>query len=379
MSESIMYERIKIFVKRETVFVVSFLLAVFSAVFVRPGREYIGYIDFRTLALLFCLMAVVAGLQSIGAFSELGNILLKRVRDTRQLFLVLILLCFFSSMLITNDVALITFVPFSIFVCRAVKQEERLIRLIVLETIAANLGSMATPVGNPQNLYLYSVSGISSGAFFRAVLPYAGVAFILLFAAAFWEKKTPLSGQGIQESGGQDISWHSPRLYVYLGLFLLCIMVVIHLIPWPVALAAVLCWLCLKDRQLAGHVDYWLLFTFICFFIFIGNMKRIDAVSVLLRQMIEGHELLMGVLVSQVISNVPAAILLSGFTGNYGVILTAVDLGGLGTLIASLASLISFKFFVKDYGQKKGKYLAEFTVWNVGFLLILFAVALFLT
>lgn len=373
-----MKSKLKEFIKKETVLCISLLLAVISAFAVPPGRQYLTYPDYRTLALLFCLMAVVGGMQSIGVFTLLGQKLLSGTHGTRKLSFILVFLCFFSSMVITNDVALITFVPFTILVYRMVGMESRLIRLIVLETIAANLGSMATPVGNPQNLYLYSMSGITAADFFQAVLPYAALSMVLL-AAVLWREKDEVIR--IQVRMGEMAKERKPffiRLAVYLFLFLLCLLVVAHLLPWPAAFLTVLIWMAARDRAVLRGIDYYLLLTFLCFFVFIGNMKQIEAVSRFLSSLIHGHELLTGIAASQVISNVPAAILLSGFTDQYRTLLTAVNLGGLGTLIASLASLISFKFFTREYEAQKGKYLAQFTLWNVLFLAVLTAAAIVL-
>ena len=369
----------KEFIKKETVFCAAAVLAVVSAFLVPPSMEYFSYIDYKTLALLFCLMSVVAGLQSIGVFDRLGKLLLSKAGGTRTLGLLLVMACFFSSMLITNDVALITFVPFTILVYRMVGKEERLIKVIVLETIAANLGSMATPVGNPQNLYLYSVSGISAADFFASVLPYAGLAFVLLLAVLLLERnetieyREPESESGMEASSADTGKLQRGKLTAYLILFAVCLLVVAHLLPWQAALAVVLLWMITEDRKLFAEADYFLLLTFVCFFVFIGNMKHLESVSLFLEQLIQGHELLTGILASQVISNVPAAILLSGFTGEYQTLLTAVNLGGLGTLIASLASLISFKAYTREYGNKKGCYFTQFTLWNLAFLVVLAA------
>lgn len=380
--------------QKETVFCASAVLAVISAILVPPSVEYLSYIDYKTLALLFCLMSVVAGLQSIGVFNRLGSFLLTKARDTRILGILLVMVCFFSSMLITNDVALITFVPFTILVYRMVGKEEKLIKVIVLETIAANLGSMATPVGNPQNLYLYSVSGISAAEFFAAVLPYAGLSFVLLLAVLLFDKNDKIEYCGQNNgTGGNDVEGNAVeggraaaagaeiprgRFSAYLILFAVCLLVVAHVLSWGAALAMVLCWMLAADRKLFAQADYFLLLTFVCFFIFIGNMKQMEGISLFLQKLIQGHELLTGIIASQVISNVPAAILLSGFTGEFQTLLTAVNLGGLGTLIASLASLISFKAYTKEYGNKKGAYFLQFTVWNAAFLAVLTADAVLL-
>ena len=370
---------IKELMKKETVFCISFLLALVSSLAVTPDEAYLSYPDYRTLALLFCLMIIVAGFQSLGVFVLLGQFLLKRAGSLRNLPIIMVVLCFFSSMMITNDVTLITFVPFTLLVYQMIHREEQVLKLVVLETIAANLGSMATPIGNPQNLYLYSVSGITWMEFGRAVWPYAAVSLVMLLAVLAFGKDEPLSGEVMEEQkeGGEGKLWIS--LLPFLALFVLCLLVVFRVLSYVPVLVVVAAAIFLVNRQLFGKVDYFLLLTFLCFFVFIGNAKRIPEISGFLASLVGGRELLSGILTSQVISNVPAAILLSGFTDNFSVLLTAVNLGGLGTLIASLASLISFKFFAREYPGQKGKFLKVFTLWNLLFLAVLTVMACFLT
>lgn len=369
---------LKLILKNETVFCISFLLAVLSAFVINPDILYLTYPDYRTIALLFCLMIIVAGFQSLGIFRMLGHFLIMRAGSIRGLSLVMILLCFFSSMIITNDVTLITFVPFTILVLRMSGRVERVLKTVVLETIAANLGSMATPIGNPQNLYLYSVSNLTAGEFMQAVLPYAGLSLILLAAVVFLGKDEPLLDVSVEEKQEKErkagrLLW---RTAPFLFLLLLCLLVVFRILPYQPVLICVIVVILIIDRKLYLSVDYFLLLTFFCFFVFIGNMKRIPEVSEFLVSVVQGRELLTGILTSQVISNVPAAILLSGFCSDFSALLTGVNLGGLGTLIASLASLISFKFFAKEYPDKKGAFMKVFTIWNLLFLFVLTAEAL---
>ena len=361
--------------KNETVFCVSFLLAALSAFLVHPDAAYLAYPDYRTLALLFCLMILVAGLQSLGIFMMLGHFLLKKVHSIRGLSMVMVLLCFFSSMVITNDVTLITFVPFTILIFRMGGQVQRVLKLIVLETIAANLGSMATPIGNPQNLYLYSVSGLTTAEFAWATLPYAALSLLLLAAAIFTEREEPLLEVVMKERIEGSISGLLRSTLPFLGLLALCLLVVFRILPYQPVLICVMAVILLLKRNLYLSVDYFLLLTFLCFFIFIGNMKRIPEINTLLVSVVQGRELLTGILTSQIISNVPAAILLSGFSNDFSALLTGVNLGGLGTLIASLASLISFKFFSREYPDRTGTFLKEFTIWNLAFLIVLTAAA----
>ena len=369
----------KLFLKNETVLCVSFLLAVLSAFVIKPDMLYLTYPDYRTIALLFCLMIIVAGFQSLGIFGMLGRFLITRAGSIRGLSIVMILLCFFSSMVITNDVTLITFVPFTILVLRMSGRVERILKLVVLETIAANLGSMATPIGNPQNLYLYSISDLTAGEFMQAVLPYAGLSLILLVIVVFVGKDEPLLDVSVKDESGERAEKKAGRVLgqavPLLILLILCLLVVFRILPYQPVLICVILVILVINRKLYLSVDYFLLLTFLCFFVFIGNMKRIPQVSELLVSVVQGRELLIGILTSQIISNVPAAILLAGFSSDFSALLTGVNLGGLGTLIASLASLISFKFFAKEYPDKKGAFLKEFTIWNLLFLLVLAAEA----
>lgn len=391
-----MFTKVKDFFKKETVCCIAFLLAVISMCFVVPSKNYISYIDFRVLALLFCLMAVVRGFSSIGVFTRLGTMLLTHVHSLRMLSALFIFLCFFFSMLITNDVALITFVPFTILVLSMAEQKKFLIPVIVLETIAANLGSMLTPLGNPQNLYLYTISGLSIGAFVRIMLPYSFVsAILLLIFILFLPKDTVSTATAANTANSTNTVTASNTSNViceavktrknsrilfafYLILFLLCLLTVLHILPYQILFFLVLTGFLLLDYRVLKDVDYFLLLTFLCFFIFIGNMKQISLVHELISKLLVHHEVLMGIGASQIISNVPAAILLSGFTDDYSALLIGVNLGGLGTLIASLASLISFKFYTHSNGSDTRRFLGIFTLYNVIFLGVLFVLSLIL-
>ncbi len=359
------------FIKKEPVLSAAAVLAVLSMFFVAPSPEYLSYIDFRTLALLFSLMTVVAGLKEIGLFRYLGSSLLSGMHSTRQLALTLTALCFFSSMLITNDVSLITFVPFSVLILNMAGLPELMIPVIVLQTIAANLGSMATPIGNPQNLYLYSSFGLSAGELVGYMFPLTALSALLLIAAVFLLKnKTITLNSAAMES---DRCPEKSSLIFYLMLFLVCLGCVVRIYTWPVMFFIILAAVLIKDRTLFRRVDYFLLLTFVCFFIFIGNMERIPAISGLLTKLISGHEFPAGVLLSQCISNVPAAILLSGFTDAVRPLLFGVNVGGLGTLISSMASVISYRAYSEADGTGSGKYMAVFTSYNLVFLVILCA------
>ena len=333
-----------------------------------------GYVDFRTLAILFCLMSVMAGLQKSGVFRYVAQALLIRVGKAWQLALILVLLCFFSSMLVTNDVALITFVPFTLIVLNMAGTEVKarlLIPVVVLQTIAANLGSMLTPMGNPQNLYLYGKAGLSLGAFVLLMLPYGAIALAVIVIWTLAQAKTCPGAVRVSFGEKASLAGNGGRLTVYGVLFALDLLTVARIIPYGAALGVTVISLLLMDRSIFRRVDYSLLLTFVGFFIFIGNIGRLSAFSQMLQQVVSGHEVLAGVAASQVISNVPAALLLSGFTENLSALIIGVNLGGLGTLIASMASLISYKLIAREDSQIKGAYFRYFTVANICFLAIL--------
>ena len=381
------------FVKKETVLCIAGLLAVVSMFIIHPSADYFGYIDYRVLALLFCFMAVVAGFRSVGLFEWLIKKMLCYVKNARQLELVLVLGCFFASMWITNDVALLTFVPF-----------------------AANLGSMCTPIGNPQNLYLYSLSGSPVTAFLKLMFPVTAVSLGLLLVTslcipkreikvqaeraileqgaadrkaagrAISDRKAADRGLSDRKMSGAEVSDKEEmvrenakdekvRLCGYLTLFFLCILTVLHVLDYRMLLAIVIGVLFVLDRQLFTKPDYMLLITFVAFFILVGNIKNMDGFSAFLRTHVGGHELAASIFASQIISNVPAAVLLSGFTENINALILGTNIGGLGTLIASMASLISYKQYALTPQSEKGKYMLVFTGWNVVFLVILWIVA----
>lgn len=371
-----MKEKIILFIKKETVLMVAILLAIVSAFFVTPNRAYIDYIDWRVLGILLSLMIVMAGFQKNGIFDEIGKRLLVRTKNTAQLTGVLVFLCFFSSMLITNDVALITFVPFAVLTLRKCKQERLMVLVVVLQTIAANLGSMFTPIGNPQNLYLYQLSGMNLGEFLAYMLPYTAVSGLLLLITIFVlsARKQKISMADCSFETEKEPSDRKKNV-VYLILFLLCLLVVARLLPYHVVLAIVLVTVLVTDRMVLKNVDYCLLFTFIAFFIFTGNLGNLSAFKEALQKIVSGRELLVGILASQCISNVPAALLLSGFTEDIRGLLLGVNIGGLGTLIASMASLISYKIYAHNYNRTKGKYLIWFTLANLIFLVVLLLLA----
>ena len=462
------------------------VLAIISCFFVTPGREYLSYINWRTLILLFCLMAVVAGFAKAGVFRYISRKLSQRMKDTRRLSVGFMLLCFLLSMFVTNDVALVTVVPLTLLTMMGCSEKAK-IQTLVQETIAANLGSMLTPFGNPQNLYLTSYYGIGMGEFLRLMLPYTGVALVILLLQTLISPKEGLGGKareaGISERGASDAGVPEGRakgavipereareagipegrvkgagtpereareagipegrakgagtpereareagipegrvkeaeipegknreaaslyesgenltgkdemyeealrekllrskgrlvsILLYGILFIVSMFSVARILDYRILFGIILITILVYDRSDLRNVNYTLLLTFVSLFVLIGNLGAMTQIQAALTQMIEGRELLTAILSSQIISNVPAAVLLSGFTDQGKALIVGTDLGGLGTLIASMASIITFQLYSLESGAKKGKYFLTFTLWNVIDLVILGAVA----
>lgn len=360
--------------KIDIVLAVAWILAVISAFFVHPSVKYVNYIDFRSLGILWGLMVIIQGLSYHNIFEKIAQYLLEKVSKQWQLVMVLVFMCFLGSMLITNDVALITFVPFSIMILKSCNKEKIMIPVIVLQTIAANLGSMLTPIGNPQNLYMYGLTKMNFVSFVKILLPYSVVSTVLIIIAIFVftydreELDTSITDFEIGENSSKY------KIIMYSVLFLIAISSVLRMIPWYVFAAVVLLCVGFFERKILFKADYILLLTFVGFFIFTGNMGKLEIVRSLLESVLKSHEFVVGIVTSQFISNVPATLMLSGFAKNYRQLLIGVNVGGLGTLIASMASLISYKAYVKEYRQGGGEFIKIFTLFNVVFLIALVGV-----
>lgn len=355
------------FFKKEAVLCISGILAVISCFIVPPSEAYAGYIDLRVLILLFCLMLVVAGIRQTGAFTVICEALLKKFRSIKAIGLVLVLLSFFMSMLLTNDVTLVTIVPFTLLMFDKITGEKKAraeIVLLVLETAAANLGSMLTPMGNPQNLYLYSKFELSISEFFAIIFPYSALSLILLAGSVFvfLPKLSTEKPEGSSKIQGRI----RPVLYVLL--FAVNMLTILRILDDRILLVIVVAAVLISDRKLFLQADYSLLLTFVFFFVFVGNLGSVPALSESLQRILQGNEVWISVGLSQVISNVPAAILLSGLSDNANGLIIGTNLGGLGTLIASMASLITYKFYAGAKESSPKKYILVFTVFNVCYL-----------
>ena len=363
------------FIKKETVLFIAAVLAVVSMIFVAPDAQYISYIDFSVIGILFCLMTVVAGLMEIGVFSFISGKLLNKSQNVKFLTVILVNCVFFSSMFFTNDVALIAFVPMTIGIF-GILGSEKLIFIIVMETAAANIGSMMTPIGNPQNLYIYSFYGMNIADFLKIAAPAGIIGYVIIMGIMLFSKNRSI--EIVFKQGSPALDKNILFLLYYTGLFILCILTVLHVLDYRICVAAVLFSIVILNRKLLKKVDYGLLLTFVAFFIFAGNIERIGVVKTGISMFITGRTYVLSVLSCQIISNVPAAMMISRFTHDVKNLLLGVDIGGLGTPVASLASLISFKLYSKSKDAMPGKYLKVFTVYNISVLAALSAAVLVL-
>ena len=362
-----MLRKIKDFIAKETVLCIAALCAVLTMFLVPPDAQYLHYIDFRVLCLLLCLMAVVAGFKSVGAFQWLTYQLLSRIHSGRILSVTLTLLPFFCAMLVTNDVALLVFIPFTLGLLDQLGCQKQAVAVIVLQTSAANLGSMATPVGNPQNLYLYAAYNLGAAEFFAVVLPLTLVSLIALTAASFPVLPQQLTQQELKQ---EEIS-NVKNFAIYAGLVVLCLLTVFRIVNYPITTVIIVLALLVIDKKLLKEIDFMLLITFVCFFVVSENLGRVEAIRNFLQSLMSKSTLLTAVGTSPIISNVPAAVLLSSFTDQWQALLAGVNIGGLGTPIASLASLITLKLYMRSNNANVAKFMVVFTIANIIGLVIL--------
>ena len=354
------------FLKENAVLVIAIIAALLTSFIVPPDAKYLEYFDLKTLSCLFCVLAVVCALRNVKFFYTLARQIVRKFKNARIAILALVYITFIGSMLIANDMALLTFLPLGYFILSTTKKEKYLAFTFIMQNIAANLGGMLTPFGNPQNLYLYSKFNIPDGEFVRIMFPpfILAIALITLCCLIFVKKEA----LEIEES---DVKLPIGRVAIYLALFAVAIMMVFRFMPYQVGLIIIPLALIFLDKKALMQVDYGLLFTFVFFFIFAGNMGRIDVVRDFFSYLLNINTLVFSALSCQVISNVPSAILLSQFTDNYRELLLGVNIGGAGTLIASLASLITFKEYTKQDPDYVKQYVVKFSLFNFGFLITL--------
>lgn len=363
----------KEFVKKNTVMVIALFAAVITSFVVTPDKKYLSYFDFKTLTCLFCVLAVVCALKNINFFYTLAEKVVRLFKNIRLSVLALVYITFIGSMLIANDMALLTFLPLGYFVLSTTGKEKYMAFTFIMQNIAANLGGMLTPFGNPQNLYLYTKFEIPNMEFMGIMLfPFLISIALITICCIVFVKPEPLS------VNNEKVHLPIGKTILYLCLFTLAIAIVFRGIPYWIGLIIIPAVLFFADRRALAMVDYPLLFTFVFFFIFSGNMARIELIREFFSMLLDKSTLLFSVISCQFISNVPSAILLSQFTDNYRELIIGVNIGGVGTLISSLASLITFREYTEHNPGKTVGYIKEFSLFNFGFLIILTSLMLIL-
>ena len=357
---------IKAFVSSNAVLCIAAVLAIATSIIVPPDKAYLEYPDYGTLSCLFGTLAVICALKNIRFFTFLARKIVCMTGNLRSAVLSLIYITFIGSMIIANDMALLTFLPLGYFLLTSTHSEKYMARVFILQNIAANLGGMLTPFGNPQNLYLYSYFNIPTTEFMRImVLPFLLATAMITLCCLFFPK-SPLT-----LVDNEEIRLPAKRTVFYLAVFAISILMVFRIVPYLIGFIAIVAAILFTYKDALKMVDYGLLATFLCFFIFSGNLARIPEVNLMLSSLLEKNTLLVSALSCQVISNVPSAILLSHFTSDYASLLIGVNIGGAGTLIASLASLITFRTYTEYNPGKALRYVALFSLYNFAFLAIL--------
>lgn len=362
------------FLRKNTVFIIALLAAVVTAFFVPPDAQYLSYFDWKTLSCLFCTLAVICALRNIHFFTVVAHKIVGMTGNIRRAIIAIIMITFIGSMLIANDMALLTFLPLGYHVLASSGQKKHMVFTFIMQNIGANLGGMLTPFGNPQNLYLYNKFQIPTAKFMGIMaIPFAAAIFLILVCCLILIRPEP-----IRVENQEDDRLPVGRTVLYLLLFAFSIVIVFRLIPYYIGLIVIPAVLLFEDRKALRNVDYFLLLTFACFFVFSGNMAHIDGVNRVLSSLMAKNPLIVSILSCQVISNVPSAILLSGFTTEYRALLYGVNIGGTGTLIASLASLITFRQYTALEPAGTKRYLGVFTLLNFLFLAVMTGVCILL-
>jgi len=355
------------FFKQNYLPVTAWLLALLSVILVPVDSEYAAYFDWRTLISLFAVMLVVGAYKNIKIFTIAAKSLLKRIKSTRGLVLTLVFITYFFSVFIANDMALLTFLPLTLAVFARCDKPELVGFTMIMQTVAANLGGMIMPFGNPQSLFLYTFYNISVLDFVIIMLPPFLLSFVLIFFVCFFAVKR----EAVLPHDDPAPKLDRPRAIVYAVCGLAVVLAVFRLYDTYIACGVVAALLIIVDFKALGKVDWGLLFTFTAFFVFANNMARLPAVNSFVSSLLAGSVLLTGVLSCQFISNVPTAIFLSSFTSDYTQLLVAVNIGGVGTPVASLASLIALKSYGREFPHKMKGYILRFICINLSFIIVL--------
>ena len=359
--------------KQQMVLSIATVAMIITCIFVPIDSSYLMYFNWRTITTLFCTLAVVAAFSHIHVFEIISKNIVIKLKNLRNATLGLVFITFVGSMLLANDMALLTFLPLGYFVLNSTDNKQAMAFTFIMQNIAANLGGMVTPFGNPQNLYLYSYFKIDTMKFVQIMLPSFLAATVLIVVCCLFVKPTPLTLKN-----DEDYALDKKKTLIYSVLFIASILIVFRIVPYVLGTVVITIALLFLDKDSIKEVNYPLLATFCVFFVFSGNMARIPTVRAFFEYLLPKNTLLFGILSCQFISNVPSAVLLSHFTSDYASLLPAVNIGGCGTLIASLASLITFSEFKKHQPEKVKGYVVKFSLINFSFVIALYVLQTFI-
>lgn len=357
-------------IKKEPMLTVSVIAAIISLFITPPSKELLTAIDWHTLGTLFMMLTILEGFKKEHIFNPLLRLASKTgYLVTLSLFLVFSV--FFSSMFVTNDVSLIIFVPLTIILFRAARREQFILPLLAMENIAAVRGSLLMPFGSPQNLFIYSQSGMSAAAFIGIMFPIWIISlFLLIIFVAFPYRKNLKEKAHIEDADFTvpDSELNKKKQIAFLLLFIMVLTTIVTRTScWPIAVIIVAVLVAIIDYKILIKTDYVLLLTFLCFFVFSSSIASNETIAAFLHKIVSGHEYIVSILLSQFISNVPASIVLYPFSENVKALLYGLDSAGLCTLIGSLASVINYRIYVREYPKGGMKFIKYFTLISLLF------------
>lgn len=336
------------FFKTNFIFTISILAAIISCFFVLPDKEYLGYFDIDTLVCITLLLLVIAGFSNIQFFQKVARFLVKKFKNTRSIIMCLIFITYISALVNANDMSLLTFLPLAYIVLKYTNNLRYVAFTFIMQNIASNLGGMITPIGNPQNLYIYSYYDLTLLEFFKIMAMPTLLALILIITVCLFIKKIPL-----EFKDEETTKFSIPKAITYACLFIITILVVLGVLPWWIATIIIIITLLICDIKAFALVDYTIPLTFVAFFIFSGNLSRIPAIINVMESFINDYTFITAYISCQAISNVPTAVLLSKFTNNYAHLLVSVNVASLGIIFSSLSGVIALKEYIKVVKKEK--------------------------
>ncbi len=336
------------FFKNNIIFTIVVVIAAISCFFVPFDKGYLDYFEWNTLACIFLLLLIIAGFANIQFFEKVARIIVKRFKNTRSVIMCLIFVTYVSALINANDMSLLTFLPLAYIVLKYTNNQRYIAFTFIMQNIASNLGGMLVPTGNPQNLYIFSFYKMSLWEFLKIMALPTLMALVLIVIVCMFVKKEPLT-----YVDNTNNKLNVKKSIIYGVLYLITLLVVLRVIPWWIAMIVIVIAMAICDWKSFLMVDYTVPLTFVCFFIFSGNMARIPAITNLMESFVDKYTYLTAYISCNLISNVPTAVLLSKFTNNYAHLLVSVNVASLGIIFSSLSGVIALKEYTKVVRKEK--------------------------